>query len=95
MLRQHDTYSGARIPLIVGWQVFKQLLLEGRHGVATNAADAAVSASSDAKPSSGSSSSKAADNSMDSTASSMKALQEQVRKLQLQVRWPCYSPILH
>lgn len=70
--------------LIAGWQVFKQLLLEGKHGVAANAVEPAAPAGSSNANSSGSSS-KAADTSTNSGASSVKALQEQVRKLQLQV----------
>jgi hypothetical protein len=80
--------------LIAGWQVFKQLLLEGKHGVAAaSAADTDAPASSDAN--SNSSSSKGADTSSDSSAKSIKALQQQVRKLQLQVccRLLCQQPL--
>jgi hypothetical protein len=67
--------------------VFKQLLLEGKHVASAAAApDVAAAASAADNPSSSSSSRKEADTGSGSNDSSIKALQEQVRKLQLQVR---------
>uniref|UniRef100_A0A383VGS4 Kinesin-like protein n=1 Tax=Tetradesmus obliquus TaxID=3088 RepID=A0A383VGS4_TETOB len=77
--------GGDMMMMRASWQVFKQLLLEGKHAVAANAVEPAAPAGSSDANSSGSSS-KAADTSTDSGASSVKALQEQVRKLQLQVK---------
>eukprot|EP00882_Tetradesmus_deserticola_P031343 GHRQ01035442.1.p1 GENE.GHRQ01035442.1~~GHRQ01035442.1.p1 ORF type:complete len:187 (+),score=93.84 GHRQ01035442.1:211-771(+) len=67
-----------------GWQVFKQLLSEGKHGSATASSTGAAAAANSTL--NNTSSSKAADTSPDSNGSSIKALQEQMRKLQLQVK---------
>jgi hypothetical protein len=80
-----------------GWQVFKQLLMEGKHGAdAAVATDAAAAARSADIPSS-TSSRKEGDTGSGSSDSSIKALQEQVRKLQLQVRssWHCMRLPIH
>ncbi|KAF6266655.1 kinesin family member 6 [Scenedesmus sp. NREL 46B-D3] len=78
--------GGDMMLIRASWQVFKQLLSEGRHGGSAASAtdtDAASSTAHNNSSSSSGSSSRETDTSPDS---SIKALQEQVRKLQLQVK---------
>jgi hypothetical protein len=78
---------------VAGWQVFKQLVLEGRSGTnlqvssATDTAAAAQAAGDTSSSHSGSKPPEDADAGPGSS-SQVQALQDQLRKLRLQVGWP-------